>query len=353
MSSLVLRNNGWITVPWAEFVSKDGSKGSTFTSGWNDDSHAAMHIVVNWSDWIQAEQDILGIASWDPVLEFLYRTPPVQHPYKHQLRAEKILATQPMRFNGKTFTNFEYAWSIGGAQTAYAKYIFMMISIGFSVPKYAILTDTDLQINYGSLEFNRWCEVVEDQHLETITREAGSFVWQAGPHNGQPFVAPLGQHFPSSTFKVLWKRVPRFGLFEDNGLGFRLNQNIRNNVGSVHNGATPLFGIANVGIPANNNTPNANANGSSLRLASVRQTPVASPLAPPVQGLPWKAVNTYHDVEFTFHLWDPPSGDNVNFGHNLAPAPEVDGKWYLVKTPGGATIYPVSDLTTIFELARF
>lgn len=344
-----LKSNSYLSVPWAEFVSKDGSKGTTFTSGWNDDSRAVFNIIVNWNDALQAEQDILGIAYFDG--NYLHRSPPVQHPAKHSMRAEKILATHPMAWNGKAFTEFEYGWGVGGSSGAYSSYVFMMMSIGYTVPKYNHITDTDLQQNYGNNEFYRWVEVIEDERIETITREGGNYQWAAGPHTGKPFVAPLGQHFSSSTVRVLWRRVPRVGLFEDGGLGFRLNQNIRSSLNTVHNGVTPIFGVSNAPIPANNFIANANSNGSSLRLVAAKQVSIASPLYPPNQGLPWYGINTYHDVEFTFHVWDPPSGDGVNFGHNLAPSPEADGLFYLIKTSLGALLYPVSDLGAAFRLS--
>src|SRR5215469_4639000 len=149
-----LQNNGWISpYPWAEFVTKDGSKGATFTNGWNDDNHAVFNILVNWGDYLDVEKAILGVAEFDPVTESLSRTPPVQHPGKHDLRAEKIITAVPMRWTGKMMETFEYGWGAGGNQSALSEYKFMMLSIGFSVPKYVILTDTD---NAGQSEFNRW-----------------------------------------------------------------------------------------------------------------------------------------------------------------------------------------------------
>lgn len=341
-----LYQNSWITVPWAEFVGKDGSHGAQFNSGWTDDSRAIFNILVYWTDVLQAEQDILGIAIFDPATNRLSRTPPVAHPLKPQMRAEKIISAHPLAWNGKALVDFPYAWGNGGPTGALSSYVYFLLSIGFSVPKYAIVTDTDLQTFFGGLEFNRWCEVEEDPQIETITREAGAFVWSTGsPANllGQPFSAPLAQNINAESLKVIWRRVPRVGLFTDAGTGYLLNNNIKSSLGFVHNGDTPMWGIGSA-------FGNANSNGSPLRLVSAKQRPISSPLWPLNQGIPWWAMNTYHDVEFTFRMWDPPSGDGVNFGHNLAPNPAFDGNWYLVKTLSGATIYPVGNLSIIFQL---
>ena len=361
MASPELNLNGWVSVPWTEFIGKDASHGASFSSGF-DQNQATFNVLVRWEDGLQFEQDALGVSWFDGYA--LHRTPPVRHPFKPWLRAERIISAHPVRWDAKLNEPAELYGNGNSAATfsTQSTYDFWLISVGFAAPKYRSVDDTTLQTDFGGHEWHRFCIVEQEPEYMTITREVGTWQWAdathgpglngwlANPRAQVPFNAPWGQTITSWRIKVRWVRVPRYGLFGEAGTSDFLNENITNNSNYLHNNATPLWGAE------------GNAYSGVLKFISGHAEPVTSPFSPYTQGLGGTDPNLYYDVTLNWHRFDPPTYTNSPYrGHNLLPSPDIaDPLWYLAtnagfdKTTGeplGQGIFPTADLSIVFQLS--
>lgn len=334
-------NGNWLSVPWAEFIGKDASHGATWNAGWEDGgTQSTFSILVNWKDGPIVEPAILGTAVFNSDTNTLTRTLPVRHPYKSDAFAERIVSATPVKWDSKINDWVAENMAVG-AGARLSQYLYWLIVIGFAKPKYRLMTDAVLDRTYGSprQEWRRFVEINVMDRVETFSREGANWKWQAGPNNGQLLTAPLSSDIYAAEWHVKWRRLPRLGVFANAGADERFNQNIIACRNKVHNGATNLW-----------NMP-GNANTGTLRLVSVKATPVGSPFDPLVQGLGDGSYNTYVDLDMVFTEWNPPYGDVGNQGWNLAPNPS-DNLWWLVGTEGtGATRFQMADLTTAFQLS--
>lgn len=339
----VLKNQpgGWLSIAWEEFVGRDASHGSSFSTGWDGGSQITLQILVNWADALQAELELLGSAVYNGQ-GGLSRTLPKQHPIKPAYYCEQIVSAQPVKWVQKLqqFQAVGVTSSSTGAPTS--EYLFYLLTVGFHVPKYRVLSDADLLSRFGSMqEWRRFIEVKEVPSTQIISRDASLWQWDdaaLGANNGKPLTAPVGAPIYSSQIQAIWRRVPRLGLYANAGESEFFNQNIRNNYNKVHNGATNLW------------STEGNANTGTLRFVGAEAEVIPSPFDPIIQGLGTRDYNTYHNVTMNFHLWRPPAGTAGNQGHNLAPF--TDNLWYLIKTGnGGNRIFQMVDLTQVFQLS--
>jgi hypothetical protein len=353
-----LQNNGWIGIPWAEFIGKDGSHGATWNSTYEGESQSTFQILVNWSDGPEAETYLLGTSRFDDNTGYLYRTMPARHPYKPSQFADKIVSAQPLKWDSKA-QNFSSGFIGQSAGAPLSQYQYWLLTIGFVTPKYRVLSDADLQGIYGAnQEWRRFVEPNVETHSTTLVQEGQTWQWAdtaaGGPTLNQVLKAGFGQTFHSQTIVLRWRRLPRRGIYTESGEGLFLNRNIVSCLNRVHNGATDLWGLP------------GNVYSGVLRFDGAKATPIASPFAPEAQGLTDTSINAYVDLELTFTVWDPPFGDttfvnpnnlpNGMRGHNLAPNPG-DQKWYLITTggnvggtPSGALIFSTTDLSAVFQL---
>lgn len=354
-----LQNNGWIGIPWAEFIGKDGSHGASWNSTYEGESQSTFQILVNWVDGPAAEIYLLGSSRYDDNTGLLFRTMPARHPYKPSQFADKIISAQPLRWDSKA-QSFSSAFVGTSAGVPLSQYQWWLLTIGFVTPKYRVLSDSDLQRIYGaSQEWRRFCEAHIEYHSTTLSKNGQTWRWAAtaagGPTLNEALSAPFGKSWNGQTVILRWRRLPRRGLYTESGEGLFFNKNLSGCINRVHNGNTDLWGLP------------GNVYSGVLRFDGAKATPIASPFDPAAQGLTATSINAFIDLELTFSVWDPPFGDttfvNPNNlpdgmrGHNLAPNPG-DNLWYLISTggnvggtPSGALIFPTTDLSTVFQLA--
>lgn len=344
-----LQNNGWFPsgIPWAEAVGFHGDHGPKGSFSYQGNSHMSLSIWVYWEDGIQAVIDLLGTNFYDlsggsPGV--LRRVPPMQHPIMPWMFCTTIIDMTPVAWVKKGIFPDAYAAFPDNTQTqpVCSNYDRWLITAGFEVPKFAVLTDIQMANRYGTpwQEWQRFVEWPNQPVDETLIREAGSFTFAEGPAGvvGNPFQSPTPQQIPNSEVHATWKRVPRNGLFVP-GTDW-LNINITSRYKTL-NQATFL------------NQPKG-----TLRFEGAIAHPLPSPVPPQLQGIVLGNINCYYDVDMIFSYRNPPPF-GINKGHNIAPfpsqAPGTSGQWGLVTvdgTPTGASIFAYSDFTQIFQLTN-
>lgn len=339
---------GWLPFAWEEFVGRDGSHGASFSTGWDDSSQSTFQILIPWQSGAQAEVVILGYANFDGTS--LSRTLPVVHPYKPSHVAERIVSAQPVHWDSKS-AGYVDGFVTNPAGVPLSEYSYWLLTIGFHQPKYRLLSDADLISIYGAKnEWQRFVEGVGDPTVQMSSREGRLWKWNDATYgnNGEQLTAPIGVGILGAEMNLKWRRVPRNGLFSNNGAAWFYNTNILNSVNKVHNGATNLFGFTSAAPAGSLYIANV-ACGSGLRFLGAKATPIPSPFAPGLMGLKRTDFNLYYDVDMHFSVWLPPAFNSNNQGHNLAPNP--DNQWVLVgSSASNSPIFPTGDLSKTFTL---
>jgi hypothetical protein len=357
-----LRNNGWITVPWAEVTTKDSTAQDASLS-FEGGSQFTMVIQVFWTDLPQALRDILGtvtIDNSDSLNLKLSRTTPVQHPIFPNFYANRVSGIRPIKIAGKFEGDSAY-------NPSYTTYLFAFITIVFQVPRWNNVGDSDLDGRYGTSPRAEWERMVEwrtEMNTDAIVRDGNSAWKWADNSPGQPVSAPpFGEAYPSPVgqllrhveFTLIWKRVPKAGLFAGGGNGLPVNLMLA--AESVNVNPWPATWDASNQFPA-----------GCLKCRAPRLIPIDNPLAtggPLViidggygnLGPPVGAPSLLYDVEIPMTYFRPQTyvssvtGNPSQFqGHNLAF--HKDNLWYLVKdlATGTNTIYPSTDFNNIFKI---
>lgn len=335
-------NGGFLSVPWAEFVGRDGSHGANWTSGYGPNNRATFEIVVNWEDALQAEIDALGTSYFDPTKGILSRTLPVQHPIKPWMYCMTLVHARPLAWSEKLDSFVTGAQGSSQGITAVSAYQWMHLTFGFEIPPWNnVYSDSQLQA-VGGGEWQRFCIVEPDYQQETYSTEIGMWLWADGGGANHPVIdSPLSAEvpipYPVGKISVKWCRLPRAGLYGSMGASDFFNQNLTNCYGRV-NSNPALWGIP------------ANASTGILRFTGLKATPYGSPLAPFMQGLTAGQCNQYYDAHLEFSYMDPPYGNSANRGWNLRPF-RGDNLWWLARVMGGNTMFPMADLTQCFQLS--
>jgi len=301
-------NNGWLGVPWVEYVGKGTGDGNENALSYDGGNQAVYTITCNWSDYynFNVPQQLLGSYVKDPVTGFLSRTLPLQHPVLPGLFASRIISAKARKFITKG------AGLVFGSNVGI--YQFMRVSILFTQPKYVLLSDTDLDRIYGTpgglrQEFQRYVELNVEPAGEFITRNNGDWVFSEGGGGTAPtagttvFPAPLGMPLLKPDVVLTWKFVPGKGLLDSNNIPTNLFKCV-----------WKVNANAFLGYPA-----------GTLLLYPPRIRPIEDPVFAIAGGNGPQAL--VYDVSLPFKYFDPPFGVAVR-GHNLAPW--SDGLWYEV-----------------------
>ena len=326
-TTTTLRNNGWISYPWAEYITRAGvTREAAFS--YEGGCQATFVIEVNWEDTVPVIQEILGTARFNRTTGKLDRTLPVRHPEFFWLYASRIASVRPLQWDLKVRLPY-------GTCSSYSRSI---ITIVFTQPKWVMLNDNQIDSLYGAprQEWRRFVERRPEPAGEMITREGGSFRWvegggASGPQIGTDFPGPLGQPLGKSIEVLVWERVPQVGLFSDGGLGDPTN---------VYAAVNKVNDDEFMGWPA-----------ETLLLLPPRFIPLEVPTFPSAVGanenLGQPAI--FYDVELPMLRFDPEPGGATR-GHNLAP--HTDGKWYKVadKKTGTRGIFLTANFESIFDM---
>jgi hypothetical protein len=313
-----LRNNGWISVPWAQYISKAGTVDDAVLD-WHG-NHVTFSILVNDTDWFQAVQDILGNQQfvYNGGVLTLSRKPPIGHPFIGGVFAERITGCKGIGWRGKG--QFLGAGA-GGSGAPFSLYQYRLITIEFRMPRYVVMDDATLFHTYGSpqQEWQRYIEERQEPSSEIISRPSTSMVFVEGAVAGKQPIADVGYPISKPTFYWIWKRVPKIGLF--GGGGFGAPTNLLKGVGCVNQFP---FGFGSQTYEA-----------GTLLLQPPRFVPLELPY-------PWaSALNQpeppplLYDVEIPILYFPQQSATGAYYGHNLSIY--NDGKWYLMMDANTST----------------
>lgn len=328
--AITLVNNGWLSVPWAEYVSRQGT---TLDAALSYDSGctAAYTIQVNWSDLNQAITDLVGVNRWDKPTKQLVRVPPARHPHFRWLYCSGISSVRPVRWDRKT----------AGPRGAVSEYELALITAKFTQPRWnRTLSDNDLQMDFGrSDEWERFCTHMPTSAVETLTLLPSEMLWAetsaTGPKVGDSVTIPLGQRVRVLNLQVIWHRVPRNGpvggLFDKDD---NLPTNLLAAIETV-NDATFM------GYPA-----------ETLLFKGYRFQPVDCPEPDrATEAADSRGNYLMYDVVLDFLFRDPTAGGATR-GWNLGPN-WPDQRWYRLKSKKDATraLLEASDFKKLFAMA--
>ncbi len=358
-----LRNNGWLSVPWAEHLTRAGAT-MDGRFGYEGGNSATYSLQVRSEDVDQAMSDLCGTnrqafrPGLDPVGDppriYLSRKPPARHPRFPHLLCTGISGLRQLKFRGKAarpapprgggggFGLFGGPPAGGLYTSDHDRYV---LTATFAQPPWLLtLTDEELVRRFGAepiQEWQRFTSIESTSSNESFVLEPDSFKWLegdpriAGGGSGvldgpaaSPDTSPavparasfgprIGARVTASLQQVLYKReiiltqyrLPAHGLFS---LVTGREENIIQGLCKV-NDATFL------GCPA----------GTLLfkgHKLIAKECPTFEALDAERSG---RSPITYNCV-FNFQYFDPPIGpDATTRGHNLAPW-RYNGLWYLI-----------------------
>lgn len=343
---LELRSNGWITVPWAEAMGAHLQHRPQGSFGYDQSGTMLTYsIYVNGGDLVQALTDILGTHIFNAEDGNLRRTLPVKHPVCSWLYAKRIVHLEPLKWTLKEMGGQE---GYGIAGTPASAWKWWLLTIGFEVPRYRMIPDSEMVVTYSDgngnfQEWQRYCTWNVVPGIHTLSREGGSFKWadnggKISPKIGDSFAAPIGQYIAEDRLICTWHNVPMRGLMNTFG---KMNSNIEgcrnklNNVTFLDYPGCPQSGV--------------------LRFDGWETREVPLPLPFDKVGITDFDFPLLFDVVLSFTVLDPPYGNAAYRGHNLGPNPgDSEGAWFLISTDGtttGASVYPTTDLSAIWRLS--
>lgn len=336
MSYPTLQRNGWFpsNIAWAEHVGAHADHGPTGSFDYDDNVAATMQIQVGFGDINIAISDLLGVSrvTRNTVPLTLHRDVPMQHPIFPQMYCTKIQSVTPLKYTGKGLPQGVFT-----GNSLCSQYDRWIVTAGFTVPKYRVMDDAALISVFGNppQEWRRFTEWEEVPASQEMSREGSTFFWAEGDAPGSAVVAPMGQRLTTRSLSLIWRRVPRYGLYVETGDD--LNSNVLSCVGCVNN-ATFLGRTA-----------------GTLLCTGVRTAGKASPFTFALQTgfVGGSDPNLYYDVTFSMEWFDPPTS-GATHGWNDAPYPkQANGYWFRVSTTAdgsGPGLVPTADFTKMFQL---
>lgn len=322
MALPTLQNNGWLPsgTPWAEHVTRSGGL-SDMQLSYESGNQAAFVIQTNGL-LETVVQDILGSNLFNPATLKINRVPPLRHPYKENLYANRICSVKGLKWKGK----------VNSFPAPYSSYDRWVITIAFGQPRWSVLDDATLANKFAGAEYRRFVQFDYQPVGEYLSRNQGSFKWAEGGGSGPvvdtDFKGSLGQFVQKKEIILTWKYVPKVGLFSSGGDGSPTNLDLA--VGTVNNATFLTY-------PA-----------GTLLLKPYKLIPKESAISLGI-GIGFGNPPQLFDVELPMTHFDPTPGGATR-GHNLAPW--TDGKWYRVydATTKTRNMYSISDFTQIFKL---
>lgn len=326
-----------LTIPWAEFISKDGNS-QEYSFSMND-SKAVMKIIINGSDMVSAIDQILGY-SVKKADGTLGRFLPMRHPKLYWMFAQNI-SVQPLAWQGKDFY-------LAGPISDYEQVI---ITITFISPPYEVFIDGTVAEyqRYVIRNFQPTSEVltIDNQFLKFDSTQAGA-TKPAAVSAGSPAKVPSGYVITKHRLVFKWLQVPDNYLF---------------NAGGSNNGGLPT-GVTN-GIGKVNLNAFMGYAAKTLLLESPQFESVVQPIDPSLiipgggigGGANFNSVPRAWNVTIPMLMFVPPINQNnvanmVQNGWNSAPA--GDGNWWGILNnigAGGGGLYGTYDFTNIFKAA--
>lgn len=333
-----------LTFPWVEFIGRKLSSGES-TFGMDGGNSITMQILIQWSDLNDALQELLG-ACFTRIKKF-NRVLPWRHPYFPDMYCTRIISMRGLRFRRKSIF-------FGGGPVS--EYDYLHLTLQFTRPKYAVLSDNQIGDNE---EYKRFVDWNWTPSIQMLSREGTKFRYQEGQ-----LTAPRGILVPGSVGSKIvkvklsrtWHMLPPDAILASNGLPTKLL------FASV---ATPLGGLEDVPTLGSVNSAEwFGCEPETLMLIGIEIKPRPFPIpftimTNSVGNRPYRSeqsllaadiTNFYPfmlDVTHHYEYFHPTRGykdhaartfvDTV--GHNCMPW-AGDGRWYLVGHMGGANGVP-------------
>jgi hypothetical protein len=344
-----LRNNGWLSVPWAHLTTGHGaSDGTDGALGHGSDGNQMVFpIIVRFDDVQQAITELCGLYVFNPVTGYLNRTLPKQHPAFKWVYVKRVTSIKPMKWTAKGLYLLGN-WSV---------YDYCLLTVLFHQPHYPMLSDAYLDARFppfdpdgsGTVvrqEWLRFCQKLPMISTELLTIDVGSLKYAegggTGPAIGTLLQVPTAQPIPVGDFILVQHQVPIYGLYSPTT--YRA-ENLIAATGKV-NSATflgypagtllyqgPQFQDNEAPYPADQMAFYLNAASGNF---SVEQL--------------WPSLTC--TVSHVFKYRDPPAGGATR-GWNLQPF-RGDMKWYLATVDGlttGAAALLTTDFRKMFRYA--
>jgi hypothetical protein len=323
----VLGGRGGLSVPWHEFLSRQGGTSSA-SFGWGGENQSVLNIDVHFTEVKDAVNLLLGYPTIDyspePLLpRKLRRHLPMRNPFWQTHRATRITEMRPLRFTGKEI----------GPYSSFSDYEQMRLTVLFQVPTYAMLSDGYLQDHKGGDESQRWVYWKRKTSLSQVMREGDSVKW--GPNapeglRGNSLTVPFGMVLHKQSLTCIWRCVPEKFFQTAAGRATGLDA-----CGGRVN-AAPFRGYPR----------------GSVLLESYDEDDISIPVDPTlVSLLQWEPPRVY-DLSIHLAVFDPPLGPGeTEHGWNCAPSTK-SGLYYLLTTSdGSSTPYLYEDFGKIFSAA--
>jgi hypothetical protein len=366
-----LQSNGFFPsgIPWAQVTPDHSPLADEYALSYVGGNQAVMQIQIYPEDIYQAIEDLLGSNIYNAQTGQLDRAPPMRHPVLEWLYVTRITSIKGWVPDSKG----EWPNSISGYVTTVPQ--FLTLTVLFQQPKYRILSDSQLDMLFPPMSGYRWewmrfVEGWPKPRTRLMNQESGVCTYQEtgsgigadgsqcgpGPTLPQKFNSPwMAGALKNQELTLLWKRVPRVGLYSNAGSGRPTNLDAA--IGTVN--SSPLF------------FPNANNDlfmypAGTLLFEGYEPRPLESPLPPELNpGFQEGDPNLLFDVLLNWGFADPPydttaNGGAPHRGQNLVPRRGItagdiyaNGLWYLAAGSTGrkpALLMPYIDHTTIFQM---
>ena len=320
---------------WAEIIPPGSVQSSTMNFA-QDSGQVTFNIRIDgdWTTLREAIKYILGYAIVFPIFNpnnllmqgpyTLSRIPPARHPAFPAMRATKILSIQGrgIQTNGQRVAGPGY----------YGTWEHFDISILFEIPKYSIMTDTELA---GRPEYLRNVEWDFDTNVETLARrsEMWSFLDADSLSIPAEFKGDRLLRQPKGVLKMKWLDVP----IDYVKVGRTIPTNFLRRVGTVNAKSFPQEGFRDQN-QAGSLIPQLGPGTLLLMPPRFISRPILHPLFFGPNPLPVleEIFPRSQDVEISMIVFDPPTSDPSTIdltavggeaaafirGHNLAPLPK-------------------------------
>ncbi len=341
-----------LTVPWREYISRDGS---TYDESWaSDSSQVSMTIDIYWTDRAQARREILGYSK--RVGTLLSRQLPMRHPFWDWMYATKISSARGLAFQDKYI-------GPGGPTSSYA---FERLTIVFSALPFDVLSDQQISSKAG--EWNRFVIKTRRVNTEFAASDRSQFMYStlagaiSGPYDGKsgPFNVYTAGSAPTS--QPLFKGSVGIKISKVNlqwKWMYVADNFIFNNERSAAK-IEPCIGCVNSDT-ALDSSDGGGYSAGTLLLDSVEFEPVIAPCSPTVMGLAAAGVPPrMWNVLFNLIYFNPPKDSDwttTKYGHLLVPGnANPNGYWYPAESVGpyndgavtGSPIYQSRTFSTMF-----
>jgi hypothetical protein len=357
-------------IPWEHFITKSSvsSEGSIgYGEGGN---HFTRTIFVNFTDLYDVMEVALGINRYAPAMDNpddpqgstgpgFTRVLPLRDLFFPNFYCSGIQSIRPYHWLKKAPCSvLDINNNPIGNDSFYDRWVMVL---NFSVPKYIMLSDADLDAAYPPVtvpgfnnpvrqEWRRFVIRRPDMAGSVLTRPVGSFKWAENQRGlmppfasiaGTAFPSDLGQFVGHVDYELVWENVPSLGLYSGatNELDVPIN---------IFNGLGCLNDAEFMGAPT-----------GTLLLRSVKIAPMESPnyRDVPINQLTGQQMTPplLNRVIFGMSVFDPPSGNGTFRGWNLHPNP-ADNLWYMVTHNGtlpapfgtGRPLYPYYSFELLF-----